>query len=108
MNVMEQELEGNEVLHEWCYFYSECVTGIHWLSKPILIMTHIKHYVLYGHRHDQTIQSMLHIRYNIPTVQKTTAYFTIITECDTSFDYFLCHFLVTPSQVDEFYWLACQ
>ena len=76
MNVTDKELEGNQVLagltgfnkkqslfllHQWCEYclVKECVTGIHWLKEPMPIMSNGKQYVLYGHRHDQTIISIL-------------------------------------------------
>ena len=33
------------------------------------------HYTLYGHRHDQSILSILRIRHNLPTVQKTWEFY---------------------------------
>ena len=88
MNVTDKELEGNQllagltgfnkdrgldILHKWCYFCSkeECVTGIHWLGEPVPLMNNGKQHVKLGHRHDQTILSILRVRYNLPTVQKT-------------------------------------
>ena len=35
------------------------------------IMSNGKQFILYGHRHDQSILSILCIRYKLPTVQKT-------------------------------------
>ena len=51
------------ILHQWCEYclVKECVTGIHWLKEPMLIMSNGKQYVLYGHRHEQGILSILRI-----------------------------------------------
>ena len=82
----EKELEGNQVLpglsgfdketgldvlHEWSYFCSikECVTSIHWI-EPVPIISNGKQYILHGHRHNQSILSILRIRHNLVTVQK--------------------------------------
>ena len=67
--------KGLDIVHKWCHFCSikECVTGIHWFPEP-LHFTYLEtntHYTLYGHRHDQTILSILRIRHKLPTVQKT-------------------------------------
>ena len=66
--------KGLDLLLEWCYFCSikECVTGMHWFPEP-LHFTYLEtntHYTLYGHRHDQSILSILRVRHNLPTVQK--------------------------------------
>ena len=33
--------KGLHVLDEWCYFcsFKECVTGMHWLSEPMPIIS---------------------------------------------------------------------
>ena len=65
--------QGLFILHQWCKYclVKECVTGIHWLKEPMPIMSNGKPYVVFGHRHDQTILSILRVRYNLLTVQKT-------------------------------------
>ena len=65
--------KGLDILHKWCHFCSikECVYGIHWLKEPLPIMSNGKQYILYGHRHDQSILSILRIRHKLPTVLKT-------------------------------------
>ena len=62
--------------HAYCQI-KECVTGIHWFPEP-LHFTYLEtntHYTLYGMRHDQTILSILRIRHNLPTVQKTWEFY---------------------------------
>ena len=54
------------ILHQWCEYcrVKECVTGLHWFPEP-LHFTNLEtniHYTLYGHRHDQSILSILRIR----------------------------------------------
>ena len=60
------------LLHQRCEYcqVKGCVTGIHWLSEPMPIMSNGKPYILYGMRHDQIILSILRIRHRIPTVLK--------------------------------------
>ena len=62
-----------DILHKWCYFCSikECVFGEHWLKEPVPFISNGKQFVLYGHRHDQSILSILRIGHKLPTVQKT-------------------------------------
>ena len=94
MQATNEEMEGNQliaglsgfnkdkgldIVHKWCHFCSikECVTGIHWFPEP-LHFTYLEtntHYTLYGHRHDQSILSILRIRHNLPTVQKTWEFY---------------------------------
>ena len=87
------------------YFCSieECVTGIHWLSEPMPIMSNGKCYVLYGHRHDQTILRISRIKHDLPTAEKkhgsfmnleallmqnkTTVHFIIIMEVKKIYSY---------------------
>ena len=51
------------------------VTGVHWLSEPVPIMSNGKQHVLHGHRHNQTILSILCIRHGLLTVQKTWQFY---------------------------------
>ena len=94
MKATDKELEGNQLiaglsgfnkklglflLHQWCEFcrVKEAVTGIHWFEEPYHYTDLEKnlHYTLHGHRHDQSILSILRIRYSIPTVQKTWEFY---------------------------------
>ena len=96
--------KGLKVLHEWCYFCNikECVFGEHWLKEPMVIMNNGRQFAVYGHRHDQSILSILRIRHKLPTVlktwefyefrslehaEKTKVYFTIIMEVMSVFSY---------------------
>ena len=70
--------KGLDIVHKWCYFCSinECVFGEHWLQEPVpIISINGKQFVLYGHRHDQTILSILCIRHKLPTVLKTWEFY---------------------------------
>ena len=49
---------------------NECVTGENWLKEPVPIMSNGKHFVVFGHRHDQTILRILRIKHRLLTVQK--------------------------------------
>ena len=53
----------------------ECVTGTHWLDEPVPLISNGKQYVLHGHRHDQTILSVLRVRYGLLTVQKSWEFY---------------------------------
>ena len=65
------------ILHQWCEYcrVKECVTGIHWLKEPIPKISNGKQYVLYGHRHDQSILSILRIRDSLSTVLKVWQFY---------------------------------
>ena len=90
MEVTDEEMEGTQllagltgfnknkglgILHEciWCHFCSMkgCVFGEHWLNEPVPIMSNGKQFSVLGHGHDQSILSILRIRYKLPTVLKT-------------------------------------
>ena len=88
MNATTNELEGIQllaglsgfnkdkglgILNEWCYFFSikECVTDEHWLKDPVPLLSNGKQHILHGHSHDQTILSILRVRHNLLSVQKT-------------------------------------
>ena len=92
MKATDKELEGNQLLagltgfnkkqslfifHQWCEYcrVKECVFGEHWLKEPMPFISNGKQYVLYGHRHDQSMLSILHIRYSLPTVVKTRDFY---------------------------------
>ena len=64
--------EAMEVLDEWCKYscIKECVTGDHYINNPPS-----SNLLLKGHRHDQSILAILRVRYNLPTVLKSTDLF---------------------------------
>ena len=66
-----------DILHKWCHFCSikECVFGEHWLKEPLPIMSNGKQFSVVDHRHDQSILSILRIRYKLPTVLKTWEFY---------------------------------
>ena len=48
-----------------------CVFGERYLKEPMPIISNGKQFSVLGHRHDQSILSILCIRHKLPTVLKT-------------------------------------
>ena len=48
-----------------------CVFGEHYFQQPIVELKNGKQFSVIGHRHDQSILSILRIRHKLPTVLKT-------------------------------------
>ena len=51
------------------------VFGEHWLQEALPFISNGKQYILYGHRHDQSILSILRIRHKLPTVLKAWEFY---------------------------------